>query len=130
MGSIFNYFFLNKVVVDLVNSALCNSFAWTVRVIVHGHSKKKKANAEARRKTQTHTFSICLDRNYLYLRFEFCVFLFFSFFGTRFRRQISLLRLLFMYCSWIVVALFDFSATFQHINGSRALFTGLTNLTF
>ena len=61
-----------------------------------GAQKKKNPNAEARRKTQTHTFSICLDRNYLYLRFEFCVFLFFSFFGTRFGRQISLLRLLFM----------------------------------
>ena len=96
VGSIFNFFFLNKVVVDLVNSALCNSFAWIVRVTVHGRSKKNNPNAEARRKTQTHTFSIYLDMNYLYLRFEFCVFLFFSFFGTRFGRQISLLRLLFM----------------------------------
>ena len=57
-------------------------------------------------------------------------FFFFFFFWHAFRRQFSLLRLLFMYCSWTVAAQFDFSILFQHISGSHALFTGPTNLIF
>ena len=41
----------------------------------------------------------------------------FFFFGHAFRRQISLLRLLFMHCSWIVAVIFDFSTFFSTLMG-------------